>query len=112
MPKFFDPVLQRRLNSTAHPYYGIWKAMLARCENCDDPAYKNYGARGISVCGRWHSLDNFAYDMGDKPSAAHTLERIDNDGNYEPGNCKWATRIEQNNNQRPKRKRAIDKNSM
>lgn len=86
--------------------------MLARCENCDDPAYKNYGARGISVCGRWHSLDNFAYDMGDKPSAAHTLERIDNDGNYEPGNCKWATRIEQNNNQRPKRKRAIDKNSM
>lgn len=79
--------------------------MLARCENPNDLAYKNYGARGISVCERWRSLANFAQDMGEKPSAAHTLERINNDGNYEPGNCKWATKIEQNNNQRPKRKK-------
>ena len=80
--------------------------MLARCENPNDLAYKNYGARGILVCERWHSLDNFAQDMGEKPSAAHTLERINNDGNYEPGNCKWSTPTEQNNNRRPAKSRA------
>ena len=81
-----------------------WMDMKNRCYNSNSTHYKNYGGRGIKVCERWlderMGFPNFLADMGKKPSLQHTLERCDNDGNYEPGNCKWATRIEQNRNTR------------
>src|ERR1700722_4434541 len=71
--------------------------MRSRCRNPKDPAYRKYGGRGIAICERWDLFENFLADMGPRP-AGHSVERKDNDGNYEPENCKWATRIEQNRN--------------
>lgn len=82
-----------------HPLYTIWSAMIRRCENSDDPNWPRYGGRGIKVCKRWrYSFANFLSDMGERPQGL-TLERRDNNGDYTPTNCIWATYREQRMNQ-------------
>lgn len=86
--------------------YNVWQAMKARCFTQTHHAYKWYGARGITVCARWMVYENFLDDMGEKPDGL-SLDRINNDGNYEPGNCQWATATQQSRNRRaPVRKRS------
>jgi hypothetical protein len=74
--------------------------MLNRCTNPKEAAFANYGARGITVCDEWHDFATFYRDMGPRPTPKHMLERTDNDRGYELANCRWATRLEQNSNQR------------
>jgi hypothetical protein len=75
--------------------------MIQRCTNPNVPCHSNYGARGIAVCPRWReSFAAFLADMGRRPSSEHSIDRINNDGNYEPGNCRWATEDEQRRNRR------------
>lgn len=81
------------------PTYMSWSSMLKRCSNPSSKDYKSYGGRGVTVCDRWHSFDNFLADMGEKPIGL-SIDRRDNDRGYEPGNCRWATTTEQNRNRR------------
>lgn len=80
----------------------VWEQMIQRCSDRNIPAWKNYGGRGITVCARWRSFKNFLADMGPRP-VGRSLDRIDNNGNYEPGNCRWATQKEQTRNCRTNR---------
>lgn len=96
-----------------HPLFGIWQGMMQRCYYKGHPGYKNYGSRGITVCDRWHDVCLFIEDIereiGLRPAGKYEngrplyeLDRIDNDGNYEPGNVRWATVSEQRRNARPR----------
>lgn len=85
-----------------NPTYIVWLGMRRRCLDKGDNAYYLYGARGITICERWGDYRNFYEDMGERPEG-RTMDRIDNNGNYEPGNCRWATITEQNRNTRSNR---------
>jgi len=86
-------------NVTSHPLYSTYASMIYRCYNKKDRAYKHYGLRGIKVCDRWlNDFNLFVSDMRERPSKDYSIDRVDNNGNYEPSNCKWSTRKEQMNN--------------
>ena len=90
----------RHLNGkrTPTPEYRTWQAMRNRVANLNSADYPYYGGRGIRVCQRWGQYENFLEDMGRRPSPQHTLDRINSDGDYEPSNCRWATRKTQAQN--------------
>ncbi len=93
----------RTHGKTGTQEHAIWRGMRTRCNNPNASAYPKYGARGIRVCERWDSFENFLSDMGARPSKHHSVDRINPDGNYEPSNCRWATTVEQCNNRRATR---------
>lgn len=89
------------------PEYMAWSGIIQRCTNDKSPNYHNYGGRGIKVCDRWLTFENFLADMGRRPPGT-TIDRKNNDGNYEPGNCRWATQKEQCRNNRRNRRITFD----
>lgn len=92
---------RKKLPFRDSPEYMVWSNMKRRCNDPNNAGYVYYGARGIKVCDRWLVFENFIADMGLRTSPKHSLDRVDNDGNYEPSNCRWATAKEQVANRRP-----------
>ena len=88
--------------------YKTWVRIRRRCENVLSQDYPHYGGRGIRVCKRWQRFENFFADMGIRPRGKTSLDRVNNDGNYEPGNCRWADIKQQNRNKRSIRQLTID----
>lgn len=100
--------IKRKHGMTGTSEYKIWGAMIRRCYSPQDSVYHNYGGRGIKVCDRWrNSFEAFLQDMGRRP-ANKSIDRIDNNGNYEPGNCRWASALVQTNNMRTNRILELD----
>lgn len=100
--------MQKEFHAQTHGYakrgqrvaeYNVWLLMRDRCRNPKNKRFDRYGGRGISVCGRWNDFAAFYADMGARPTPQHSIDRIDNDGNYEPRNCRWATSSQQRLNQ-------------
>lgn len=94
------------------PEYMTWVRMRRRCQNSESDDYSNYGGRGISVCDRWEIFSNFLEDMGKRPSKHHSIDRINNNGNYTPDNCRWATIKQQNRNKRTTRELTIERKTL
>lgn len=95
-----DTSFKVRHGKSGIPEYHIWVSMNQRCYNVNSQVYEHYGKRGIEVCEGWQSsFEKFFRDMGERPSDKHTIDRINNDGDYEPNNCRWALQVQQINNQ-------------
>lgn len=92
MSDFFLTETELKKKKGKHPLYKIWNGMKRRCYDRESKSYKYYGGRGITVCDKWlNSFSSFIFDVGQRPSDQHQLDRIDNDGNYERENCRWST---------------------
>jgi hypothetical protein len=95
-------------NRSGTPEFAVWVGIRSRCNPANAESQPDYAGRGITVCERWSRFENFIEDMGDRPTVGHSIDRIDVNGNYEPGNCRWATAKEQANNRRDNRIVLVD----